>query len=123
MLRMYLLQKWYGLAVEALEDALYDSQALRDFVGVDLSRESVPEATTLLKFRRLIVDNELTQALFAEINAHLAEKGLLMLAGTIVNATIGHQRPSVHGRERSLDSADQQLASGAGPPLTSCLGH
>ena len=47
-LRMYLLQQWYGLADEALEDAIYDSQALRDFVGIDLSRESVPDATTLL---------------------------------------------------------------------------
>ena len=51
MLRIYCLQQWYGLADEALEDALYDSQSLRDFVGIDLSRESVPDATTLLKFR------------------------------------------------------------------------
>ena len=72
MLRMYLLQQWYGLADEALEDAIYDSQALRDFVGIDLSRESVPDATTLLKFRRLLVTNDLTKALFEEINAHLA---------------------------------------------------
>ena len=77
MLRMYCLQQWYGLADEALEDALYDSQALRDFVGVDLSRESVPDATTLLKFRHLLQHNDLTKALFEEINAHLAEKGLL----------------------------------------------
>ncbi len=62
MLRMYCLQQWYGLADEALEDALYDSQALRDFVGIDLSRESVPDATTLLKFRRLLLDNDLTKA-------------------------------------------------------------
>ena len=88
MLRMYCLQQWYGLADEALEDALYDSQALRDFVGIDLSRESVPDATTLLKFRRLLQTNDLTQALFAEINAHLGERGLLMRAGTIVDATI-----------------------------------
>ncbi|WP_068685013.1 IS5 family transposase, partial [Variovorax sp. WDL1] len=66
----------------------YDSQALRDFVGIDLSRESVPDATTLLKFRRLLLDNDLTKALFEEINAHLAEQGLLMRAGTIVDATI-----------------------------------
>ncbi|RZI63968.1 MAG: transposase, partial [Pseudomonas sp.] len=45
MLRMYCLQQWYGLADEALEDALSDSQAMRDFVGVDLSHESVPDAT------------------------------------------------------------------------------
>lgn len=88
MLRMYLLQQWYGLADEALEDAIYDSQALRDFVGIDLSRESVPDATTLLKFRRLLVTNDLTKALFEEINAHLARQGLLMRAGTIVDATI-----------------------------------
>ena len=72
MLRMYLLQQWYRLADEALEDAIYDSQALLDFVGIDLSRESVPDATTLLKFRRLLVTNELTKALFEKVNAHLA---------------------------------------------------
>jgi IS5 family transposase len=88
MLRMYLLQQWYGLADEALEDAIYDSQALRDFVGIDLSRESVPDATTLLKFRRLLLDNDLTKALFEEINAHLGQQGLLMRSGTIVDATI-----------------------------------
>ena len=61
---------------------------MRDFVGIDLSRESVPDATTLLKFRRLLLANDLTKTLFDEINAHLAEKGLLMRAGTIVDATI-----------------------------------
>ena len=59
---MYLLQQWYGLADEALEDAIYDSQALRDFVRIDLSRESVPDATTLLKFRRLLEAGELTKS-------------------------------------------------------------
>ncbi len=63
----------YGLADEALEEALYDSQALRDFVGIDLSRESVPDATTLLEFRRLLLDNDLTKALFEEINAPLVK--------------------------------------------------
>ena len=88
MLRMYLLQHWYGLADEALEDAIYDSQALRDFVGIDLSRESVPDATTLLKFRRLLEAGELTKKMFDEINTHLHQQGLLMRAGTIVDATI-----------------------------------
>jgi IS5 family transposase len=88
MLRMYLLQQWYGLADEALEDAIYDSQALRDFVGIDLSRESVPDATTLLKFRRLLEAGELTKKMFEEINTHLHQQGLLMRAGTIVDATI-----------------------------------
>lgn len=88
MLRMYLLQQWYGLADEALENAIYGSQALRDFVGIDRSRESVPDATTLLKFRRLPVTNYLTKAPFEEINAHLAQQGSPKRAGTIVDATI-----------------------------------
>ena len=88
MLRMYLLQQWYGLADEALEDAIYDSQALRGFVAIDLSRESVPDATTLLKFRRLLLAGDLTKGMFDEINAHLHQQGLLMRVSTIVDATI-----------------------------------
>lgn len=62
MLRVYFLSQWYGLADEALEDAIYDSQAMRNFVGIDLSSESVPDATTLLKFRHLLEREELTKA-------------------------------------------------------------
>ena len=112
MLRMYLLQQWYGLADEALEDAIYDSQALRDFVGIDLSRESVPDATTLLKFRRLLLANDLTQALFAEINAHLADKGLLMRAGTIVDATIIAAPSSTKNKDEARDPEMHQAKKG-----------
>src|SRR5271163_4975613 len=69
MLRVYFLQQWYGLADEALEDAIYDSQAMRLFVGIDLSVESVPDATTLLKFRHLLEANELTKQIFEEVVA------------------------------------------------------
>jgi transposase, IS5 family len=112
MLRMYCLQQWYGLADEALEDALYDSQALRDFVGIDLSRESVPDATTLLKFRRLLQDNDLTRALFDEINAHLAEQGLLMRAGTIVDATIINAPSSTKNQGKTRDPEMHQAKKG-----------
>src|SRR4030081_1691519 len=88
MLRIYFLQQWYGLADEALEDALYDSQALRGFAGIDLNRDPVPDATTLLKFRHWLERHELTKVLFDEIGAMLAERGLLMRRGTIVDATI-----------------------------------
>lgn len=73
MLRMYFLQQWFGFADEAVEDAMYDSQSMRDFVGIDLARETVPDATTLLKFRRLLEEHSLTKQLFDGINAHLAE--------------------------------------------------
>jgi IS5 family transposase len=112
MLRMYCLQQWYGLADEALEDALYDSQALRDFVGIDLSHESVPDATTLLKFRRLLNDNNLTRALFDEINAHLGEKGLLMRAGTIVDATIIAAPSSTKNEDKARDPKMHQAKKG-----------
>jgi transposase, IS5 family len=88
MLRMYCLQLWFGLADEALEDAIYDSQAFREFVGIDLARERVPDATTLLKFRRLLEAHQLTAELFKGINAHLSERGLLLREGTMVDATI-----------------------------------
>src|SRR4030088_3247734 len=88
MLRIYFLQQWYALADEALEDALYDSQALRTFAGIDLSVEPVPDATTLLKFRHLLEAHDLTQRIFAEVGALLSERKLLMKEGTIVDATI-----------------------------------
>jgi IS5 family transposase len=88
MLRMYFVQQWYNLADEALEDAVYDSQALRQFIGIDLGKESVPDATTLLKFRHLLERHELTKTIFSTINKMLSEKGYLLSQGTIVDATI-----------------------------------
>ena len=67
MLRMYFVQHWFNLADEACEDALLDSTALRRFVGIDLGRERVPDATTLLKFRRLLEKHDLGAALFAKV--------------------------------------------------------
>ena len=69
MLRIYFLQQWYGLADEALEDAIYDSQALRGFARIDLAADGVPDATTLLKFRRLLETNDLCKGIFNAINA------------------------------------------------------
>src|SRR5204863_8734260 len=88
MLRVYFLQQWYGLADEALEDALYDSQALRGFAGIDLSVATVPDATTVLNFRHWLEGQDLAGAVFGEIGVMLEERGLLMRQGTIVDATI-----------------------------------
>jgi IS5 family transposase len=86
MLRICFLQQWYALADEALADAIYDSQAMRDFIGIDLAIESVPDATTLLRFRHLLEKHALTQRIFEEINVSLAEQGMFMREGTIVDA-------------------------------------
>jgi IS5 family transposase len=112
MLRMYFLQQWYTLADEALEDALYDSQAMREFVGIDLGRESVPDATTLLKFRRLLEQHELTATILAEVNAHLGEKGLLMRRGTVVDATIIAAPSSTKNDEGKRDPEMHQVKKG-----------
>jgi IS5 family transposase len=88
MLRMYVAQQSLGLSDEGMEDAVYDSHAVRGFIGIDLAREAAPDATTLLKFRRLLERHGLTQAIFGAINAHLAERGLLLREGSIVDATL-----------------------------------
>ena len=103
MLRMYFLQQWFGLADEALEDAIYDSHAMRDFLGIDLGRQSVPDATTLLKFRRLLEQHQLTAQLFEQINAHLSERGLLLREGTMVDATIIAAPPSAKNKDHARD--------------------
>lgn len=88
MLRMYFIQHWFNLSDEGCEDALLDSPALRHFVGIDLGVERVPDATTLLKFRRLIEDKSLGTALFAKVGEVLQAQGLKLGTGTIVDATI-----------------------------------
>ena len=112
MLRMYFLQQWYTLADEALEDALYDSQAMREFVGIDLGRENVPDATTLLKFRRLLEQHDLTAAILAEVNAHLSERGLLMRQGTVVDATIIAAPSSTKNEDGKRDPEMHQAKKG-----------
>ncbi len=103
MLWVYFLQQWYALADESLKDAIYNSQAMRDFVGIDLAIESVPDATTLLRFRYLLEKHALTQLIFKEINAQLAEKGLFMCEGAIVYAIIVAAAPSTKDKAKQRD--------------------
>lgn len=103
MLRLYFVQQFYNLSDEALEDAVYDSQALRSFIGIDLSRENVPDATTVLKFRRWLEQNQLTKELFARINEHLNGQGMSLRQGTIVDATIIHAPSSTKNKKGERD--------------------
>jgi IS5 family transposase len=100
------------LSDEGIEDALYDSQSIRRFVGIDLSRESAPDATILLKFRRLLESHQLTGSIFNAINAHLARKGLLLRGGTIVDATLIAAPPSTKSREGRRDEEMHQTKKG-----------
>jgi IS5 family transposase len=118
MLRLYFLQQWYGLAARlrggrlALEDALYDSQALRGFAGIDLSVAAVPDATTVLNFRHWLEQHDLTRALFDEVGAMLEERGLLMRQGTIVDATIIAAPPSTKNKQKARDPEMHQTKKG-----------
>ena len=112
MLRMYIVQQCFGLSDEGTEDALYDSQAIRGFVGVDLSRGEAPDATTLLKFRRLLETNHLTERIFTAINAHLADKGLLLKEGTVVDATIIEASSSTKNQSGKRDPEMHQTKKG-----------
>ena len=102
-LRMYLLQGWFSLSDEMLEDALYDSQSMRRFVGINLLEEDVPDATTLLKFRHLLEQHDLTSRMFHQLNETLSRNGYLMREGTIVDATIIAAPSSTKNKEGQRD--------------------
>jgi IS5 family transposase len=112
MLRVYFLQQWYGLADEALEDALYDSQALQQFARIDLRAEGVPDATTLLNFRHLLETHDLCKGLFRAINADLTARGLLLREGTLVDATLIAAPPSTKNQEKKRDPEMHQTKKG-----------
>jgi IS5 family transposase len=88
MLRMYFLQHWFNLSDPAVEEALYDSPTMRAFVGIDLGREPVPDETTVCKFRHLLEEHGLGQAVFETVAQHLRAHGVTVSTGTIVDATI-----------------------------------
>ncbi len=88
MLRMYLLQVWFSLSDDGVEEAIYDSYAMRRFMGLDFTVEQVPDATTLLAFRHLLEEHELGEKLLAAQNEIFEQEGWIMRGGSIVDATI-----------------------------------
>ena len=112
MLRMYFVQHWFNLADAACEDTLLDSTALRRFVGIDLGRERVPDATTLLKFRRLLEKHKLGEALFAKVGEVLQSRGMKVGAGTIVDATIIGAPSSTKNAAKQRDPEMHQTRKG-----------
>ena len=87
-LRVYFLQNWYALSDPIAEETLHDSEAMRRFAGVELGDDRVSDEITLLNFRHLLERHGLTETIFAETNAHLADKGITLRWGTLVDATI-----------------------------------
>ena len=112
MLRMYLMQNWFNLSDAAIEDAIYDSYAMRNFMHIDFFTEQVPDATTLLKFRHLLEEHKIGEQIFADVKARLDKAGLIMHGGTIVDATIIAAPSSTKNKEGKRDEEMHQVKKG-----------
>lgn len=112
MLRLYLVQQWFGLSDQGVEDAVIDSVAVREFVRIDFTREEAPDSTTVLKFRRLLEEHDLTKRLFVEITKLLGERGMLLREGTLVDATIVAAPPSTKNLSGERDPEMHQTKKG-----------
>jgi IS5 family transposase len=112
MLRMYFLANWFNLADEACEDALYDVPVFREFCRIDLGRERVPDATTLLHFRHLLEKHQLGAAMFAKVGELLLANGVKLSGGTIVDATLIAAPPSTKNQEKARDPEMHQTKKG-----------
>jgi len=112
MLRIHFLQHWFELSDPAAEEALYDSRAMRQFVGIDLGQEPVPDETTICKFRHLMERHNLGDELFRLVNVYLDENGLKLSRGTIVDASIISAPSSTKNKEKARDPEMHQTRKG-----------
>jgi IS5 family transposase len=106
------MQQWFNLSDPAMEDALYDSESMRRFAGIELGEEAVPDETTILRFRHLLEKHYLTQAIFGQIRTLLEQKRLLLKSGTIVDATIIEAPPSTKNEDKARDPEMHQARKG-----------
>lgn len=112
MLRVYFMQHWYNLSDPAMEEALYDSRAMREFAGIDLGNEPAPDESTILHFRHLMEARDFGAELLRLVNEHLAEKGLKVSRGTIVDATIINAPSSTKNQDGERDPEMCQTRKG-----------
>jgi transposase, IS5 family len=112
MLRIYFLQNWFNLSDPAVEESLYDSLPMREFVGIDLGREGAPDETTVYKFRHLLEQHELGKRIFEEVGRYLQTQGLKVSAGSIVDATIINAPSSTKNQDNARDPEMHQTKKG-----------
>lgn len=112
MLRIYFLQLWFNLSDPAVEEALYDSEAMRRFAGIDLGQEAAPDETTVCKFRHLLERNGMGKTLLMAINRYLHENGIKIAKGTIVDATIISAPSSTKNKDGKRDPEMHQTKKG-----------
>src|ERR1700722_19138011 len=112
MLRTYFVQQWFNLSDPGVEEALYESTALRRFVGVDLGVAPAPDETTVLRFRHLLERHDLGGLMLDAVNLHLEAKGIRIRTGTIVDATIIHAPSSTENASGERDPEMHQTRKG-----------
>jgi transposase, IS5 family len=112
MLRIYFLQHWYDLSDPGVEDALYDSESMRRFVGIDLGEDAIPDESTILHFRHLLEAHHLTEAMFDLVRRLLEGRGLLLKSGTVVDATIISAPSSTKNATDTRDPEMKQTRKG-----------
>ena len=112
MLRIYFLQQWFNLSDPQAEDAIYDSESMRRFARIELGDEVVPDETTILRFRHLLEQHGLTQAIFEAVADLLEERRLWLRAGTIVDATIIAAPSSTKNATATRDPEMKQARKG-----------
>ena len=112
MLRIYFLQIWFNLSDPGAEEALYDSESMRRFARIELTEDKIPDETSILNFRHLLEEHELTKAMFETINGLMEGKGLLLRSGTIVDATIIAAPSSTKNSTESRDPEMKQTKKG-----------
>ena len=110
MLRVHLMQNWFGYSDPAMEEALYETTILRQFAGLSLER--IPDETTILNFRRLLEKHELAAGILAVINGYLGDRGLSLRQGTIVDATLIHAPSSTKNKDGKRDPEMHQTKKG-----------
>ncbi|EKT4521416.1 IS5 family transposase [Pseudomonas putida] len=110
MLRVHLMQNWFGYSDPAMEEALYETTILRQFAGLSLER--IPDETTILNFRRLLEKHELAAGILAVINGYLGDRGLSLRQGTIVDATLIHAPSSTKNQDGKRDPEMHQTKKG-----------
>jgi IS5 family transposase len=108
MLRIYFMQNWFNLSDPQAEDSLYDIESMRRFAGIALLGHEIPNESTILRFRHLLEQHQLTERIFAEIRSLLEEKRLLLKSGTIVDATIIAAPPSTKNEQCARDPEMRQ---------------
>ena len=112
MLRIYFLQQWFNLSDPAVEEALYDSPVMRQFAGIDLGNEPVPDETTVCKFRHLLEEHRLGGEILETVNVYLQQRGVRISTGTIVDATIINAPSSTKNQQQERDPEMHQTRKG-----------